>query len=76
MWSHLPKRKLRVLPFVPRDKFEHRRLSTIHRGQAACEGRDDVLRIGDAFTIRAQGLGNLRALAREPFHVILLQAFQ
>jgi hypothetical protein len=32
MWSHLPKRKLRVLPFVPRDKFQYRRLSTVYRG--------------------------------------------
>ena len=57
--SRLPKRKLRVLSFVTRDKFQHRRLATLHCGEAALEGRDNLLRIGDFFTVRAHGLCHL-----------------
>src|SRR5262245_25650909 len=60
--SRFPKRKLRVLPFVLRDKFQHRRLATIYCCQTALEGRDNLLRIGDSFTVRAHGLCDLREL--------------
>src|SRR5215471_1269563 len=39
-----------------RDTFQHRRLPTVHRRQAALEGGDDVVRIGDAFTVGTHGL--------------------
>jgi len=56
--SRLPKRKLRVLPLVCRDEFQYRRLPTIDRGQAALQGRDDLLRRSDAFAVRAHGLSD------------------
>src|SRR5262245_7876575 len=70
--SRLPKGKLRVLAFVRCDEFQHRRLAAVDRGEAALQCRDDLLWIGDALTVGAHGLGDLRKPAGEPFHIIFL----
>src|SRR5712691_5142246 len=71
--SRLLKGKLRVFPLVCRDEFHYRRLPAVDRGQYALEGGDDLLWVGDAFTVRTHCLGDLREPAGEPFYIILLQ---